>query len=148
MARYIGIDIGSSQVRAAVLSTGYKRTRIEALQEVSLEGAPSVEEAVAGAARALLPHSAGIAAAVGGDAPVLHRLSLPATARKQLEEVLPFELEAQMPIDIAELVYDFRLLRGVPSNGPIEVMSAAARTTQVQARIALIKAALGREPER
>ncbi|HEY4159012.1 MAG TPA: pilus assembly protein PilM, partial [Polyangiaceae bacterium] len=148
MARYIGIDIGTSQVRVAVLSTGYKRTRVEALQEVALTGAPSVDDAVASAARALLPHSDGVAAAIDGDSSFVHRLSLPATARKQLQEVLPFELEAQMPIDIAELVWDFRVLRGTSPSAPIDVMAAAARTTHVQARIDLIKRALGREPDR
>jgi len=62
--------------------------------------------------------------------------------------VLPFELESQMPVDMSELVYDYRVLRGEPTRDGIDVIAALARTEHVKGRIELVKAALGREPER
>lgn len=148
MARYIGIDIGSTHVRALLLSTGYKRVAIEAVQEVAIDATESLERAIHACASSMLPHSDGIAVAIDGDSAFVHRFKLPLTARKQLDAVLPFELESQMPVDMSELVYDYRVLRGDPTREAIDVIAAAARTEQVKARIDLVKAALGREPER
>jgi general secretion pathway protein L len=148
MGRYIGIDIGSSHVRALLLSTGYKRIAIEAVQEVAIDASESLEHAIRACAAGMLPHSDGIAVAVAGDTAFVHRMKLPLTARKQLDAVLPFELESQMPVDMADLVYDYRVLRGDPTRDAIEIIAALARIEQVKDRIELIKRALGREPER
>jgi len=148
MARYIGIDIGSSQVRALLLTTGYRRVAIEAINEVAFDAVESLETALQTCVAAMLPHSDGIAVAIDGDNAFVHRMKLPLTARKQIDAVLPFELESQVPIDMSELVYDYRVLRGDPDRDSIEVIAALARTEQVRERIELIKRALGREPER
>lgn len=148
MARYIGIDIGSSHVRALLLSTGYKRVAIEAINEVAIDSVESLERAIEACATSMLPHSDGIAVALDGDGAFVHRLELPLTARKQLDAVLPFELESQVPIDMSELVYDYRVLRSATNPVAIEVIAALARTEQVKERIELVKRALGREPER
>jgi len=148
MARYIGIDIGSSQVRALLFNTGYKRVAIEAINEVALDSVESLERAIEVCVTPMLPHSDGLAVAIDGDGAFVHRLKLPLTARKQIDAVLPFELESQLPIDMSELVYDYRVLRGAANPVVIDVMAALARTEQVKERIELVKRALGREPER
>ena len=148
MARHIGIDIGSTHVRALLLQTGYKRVAIEAINEVAIDSVESLDKALEVCVGPMLPHSDGIAVAVGGDSAFVHRMKLPLTARKQLDAVLPFELESQMPVDISELVYDYRVLRGEPTRDAIDVIAALARTEQVQERIELVKRAVGREPER
>jgi general secretion pathway protein L len=148
MARYIGIDIGSSHVRALLLVTGYKRVAIEAINEVAIDSVESLDQALTVCATTMLPHADGIAVAIDGDDAFVHRLKLPLTARKQIDAVLPFELESQVPIDMSELVYDYRVLRGEPNASAIEVLAALARTEHVKQRIELVKRALGREPER
>ena len=148
MARYIGIDIGSSHVRALLLSTGYKRVAIEAINELAIDSVESLERAIEVCVAPMLPHTDGVAVAIDGDGAFVHRLKLPLTARKQIDAVLPFELESQMPIDMSELVYDYRILRSEPNAPAIEVLAALARTEQVKQRIELVKRALGREPER
>jgi general secretion pathway protein L len=148
MARHIGIDIGSTHVRALLLSTGYKRVAIEAINEVAIDSAESLEQAVRACTSAMLLHSDGVATAVDGDSTFVHRMKLPLTARKQIDAILPFELESQMPVDISELVYDYRVLRSGPGREWIDVIAALARTEQVKERIELVKRATGREPER
>jgi general secretion pathway protein L len=148
MGRYIGIDIGSTHVRALLLSTGYKRIAIEAIQELAIDAAESLEQAISVCVSPMLPHTDGIAVAIDGDSAFVHRMKLPLTARKQLDAVLPFELESQMPVDMSELVYDYRVLRSDPTRDSIDIIAALARTEQVRERIELIKRALGREPER
>jgi len=148
MARYIGIDIGSSHVRALLLSTGYKRVAIEAINEVAIDSVESLERALEVCVTPMLPHTDGLAVAIDGDGAFVHRLKLPLNARKQIDAVLPFELESQLPIDMSELVYDYRVLRSEPNATAIEVVAALARREQVKERIELVKRALGREPER
>jgi general secretion pathway protein L len=148
MAGFIGIDIGKTHVRAASLSVGYKRLSLGRMEEVALDSVESVERAIQLAVAPLLEHTDGLAVAIDGDHCFVHRIVIPATAQKRLEEVLPFEIEAQVPIDIDELVFDYRALRRRTSVEPVVVMTAAARITTVRSRIELIQAALSRQPDR
>src|SRR4051812_20681934 len=107
MAKIIGIDIQSRHVRAALLVSSYRKFTLESLVEIDRTQVPGLEEAVQACLLPLVPHSDAVAVAVDGDVAFVHRLKLPPTALKQLAEVIPFELEAQVPVDIDELVYDF-----------------------------------------
>ena len=147
MAGFVGIDIGKTHVRAASLSVGYKRLSLARLEEVALDATTSLESAL-GQLAPLLDHADGLAVAIDGDQAFIHRISIPAAAQKRLEEVLPFEVEANVPVDIDELVFDYRSLRRRASTDPVVVMTAAARIDTVRARIDLIKATLGRQPDR
>ena len=115
---------------------------------MAIDSVESLERAIEVCVTPMLPHTDGVAVAIDGDGAFVHRLKLPLTARKQIDAVLPFELESQMPIDMSELVYDYRVLRAEPNAPAIEVIAALARTEQVKQRIELVKRALGREPER
>jgi general secretion pathway protein L len=148
MAGFVGIDIGRTHVRAASVSVGYKRLSLGRLEEVALDSVESLERAVQIVVAPLLEHADGVAVAINGDQCFVHRIAIPATAAKRLEEVLPFEIEAQVPIDIDELVFDYRPLRRKESSDPVVVMTAAARIESVRARIELIQGALSRQPDR
>lgn len=148
MARFLGIDIGARTVRAALITTGYRRLAIERLVEAAIEGPDLVAPAIAAAASQLVTHIDGMEAALDGERAFIHRISLPPAAAKQLAEVLPFELESQVPVDIDELVYGYRLLPRANEKAQLVVLAAAARTEHVRERIALVNTALGREPDR
>lgn len=148
MARFLGIDIGARTVRAALISTGYRKLIIEQLEEAPIESPDQIVPAICLAASRLVQQVDGVATALDGDRAFIHRISLPPAAAKRLAEVLPFELESQVPVDIDELVYDYRLLPRANEKEPLTVLSAAARTEHVRARIALVREALGREPDR
>jgi general secretion pathway protein L len=148
MARVVGIDIRGNHVRAALLHTAYKKVVVERLLELPLESATSLEQAIAAVALPLAQTGESIAVAVEGEYSFIHRLKLPVTAYKQLEEIVPFELEAQVPVDFSELVYDSRTLRRKAATDPLIVLAAASRIDHVRARIALIERVLGRQPER
>lgn len=148
MARFLGIDVGGRSVRAALLSTGYRSLKIERLEEAPIAAPDQVSAALTVAASHLIAQIDGVATALDGERAFVHRIVLPPTAAKQLSEVLPFELEAQVPVDLEELVYDYRLLPRLNEKAPLLVLAGAARTEHVRERIALIHAALGREPDR
>jgi general secretion pathway protein L len=148
MARVIGIDIRSRHVRTVLLSTNLRRIRLEALVEIERDQLPSLEEAVRASFLPLIPGGDSLAAAVDGDVAFVHRLRLPPAALKELDAVVPFELEAQVPVDIDDLVYDFTLLPRQGATSPVDLLAAAVRATHVKERIDLVVKATSREPDR
>ena len=157
MSISVGIDIGAHMVKVAVLRVAYRKTTLEALGCASVAEAGGVVEAIrAASAEALAGKPAdGIAVAIEGVRSVVHTLSLPAGAQKQLDDVLPFELEAALPVEMAESVFDYRVRTGRPAGfdtaeaaSQISILAMVARTEDVRARIELVKGALGQEPER
>src|SRR5690606_26117770 len=105
-------------------------------------------QAVRACAGPLVAEAETIAIALAGERSFVHRIELPLTAQRQLDEVLPFELEAQVPIDLDELTFDHRTLPREPGQDQLVVLAAAARTEHVQECIELCREALGREPDR
>lgn len=146
MAKLIGLDIQQRFVRAVLLATSYRKTSLAALSEVSRAQFGTLEEAVQACLLSMAPQSDSVAIAVDGDVAFIRRLQLPRTAEKQLAEVIPFELEAQVPVEMDQLVYDWVKL---PRHGEaIDVLAAAVRTEHVRERIAVVSRAISREAER
>ena len=117
MSISVGIDVGSSAVRVAVLRVAYRKTTVEALVSVNVTAVGGVKEAIQEAyAQALAGKpSDGIATSIEGTRASVHTLALPASAQKQFGEVLPFELEAALPVDMSESVFDYRVLEARPA---------------------------------
>jgi general secretion pathway protein L len=148
MARFVGIDISPTHVRAALVRSRMRAMVVERLLEVDRSHVETLEQALQTCVLPLLEHGEAMAVAVDGNEAFFHRLTLPASARKQIEEVLPFELEAQVPVEFDDLIHDFRI---IPSRAPgkeIRLITAAAHAERVVGLVGLVRGALGREPER
>ncbi len=153
MPTWLGIDIGSASVKVAAVHTAYRKMTLAGLgvADIAASGGvvPAVQAAVAGA---LGKPGAGDGAAVAlaGSQATMRVLMLPQSAQKQLVEVLPFELEAQVPFDMTDAVFDHRLLKNAPGVEPgmLAVLTGVARVADVQKLITSVKDALGTEPER
>src|SRR5688500_6068349 len=102
MGRFLGIDIGSRVVSAAVLEVGFRRLALSALSEVPRDQFASLDEAVRAATGPLMAQIEAVGVAMDGDVTCTHRLSMPSTSLKQIDEILQFELEAAVPVDIEE----------------------------------------------
>ena len=151
MATWLGIDIGSASVKAALVRATYRKLAL--VRVASVDVAPgSVDDAVRAAVARVLEgerqHADAVAVAIDGSRAAIHRLLLPAAAQKQLVEVLTYELEAQIPFDIEGAVFDWRTLDRGPEDGQIPIVAAVARIEDVRARIDAIKTATTLEPER
>ncbi|HEY2512235.1 MAG TPA: hypothetical protein VGI39_15315, partial [Polyangiaceae bacterium] len=138
MSIAVGIDIGAAAVKVAVLRLAYRKTTLEALATADVAAAGGVLPAIrAASAEALGGKPAdGMAVSLDGVRVAIHTLSLPASAQKQLAEVLPFELEAALPVDIAESVFDYRVRPKKTADGEgettqLSVMAVVARTEDV-----------------
>jgi general secretion pathway protein L len=152
MPTWLGIDIGSSSVKAAVVRSAYRKIAIARVATADLAqsggAVGAVREAVAKALEGEKQGPDAVATAVDGSRAAIHRLLLPATAQKQLADVLGYELESQVPFDLDSAVFDWRLLEAAGVDGQISLVAAVARLDDVRARIDLVKEAIGQEPER
>jgi general secretion pathway protein L len=152
MPTWLGIDIGSASVKAAVIRSNYRKVALVRLASADVAASGGVVEALRVAvARASEGERQGMdanAVAIEGSRAAVHRLLLPATAQKQLADILAYELEAQVPFDLAGAVFDWRMLDRVGDDGQLPIVAAVARIEDVRARIDLVKAVTGQEPER
>ncbi len=148
MARLVGLDIRKAHIRAAVVRTSYRKVTLEVLRDIDVSAVATTEDAVRAVALGLAQHGESLAVAVDGEQAFIHRLRLPKTALKQIDEVLPFEVEAAIPVDIDELVYDHRLLAADAAAQARTALVGAARTESVRSIVDLVRTAVGREPER
>jgi general secretion pathway protein L len=160
MPTWLGIDVGSASVKAAVVRSAYRKLSIVrvASADVAASGGASaaVRSAVAKALEGERQGADAVAAAIDGSRAAIHRLRVPVTAQRQLGDVLAYELEAQVPFDFDGTVWDWRLLDTPGSTrtaegGPadqLSVIAAVARIEDVRSRIELIKDAIAQEPER
>lgn len=160
MSRVVGIDVTPRHVRAALLRVAYRKTLLEDLREVERSDFESLAQAIGACTQGLGEGAAGTAPSVGGSKVdgagvvlegrrvFVHHLAIPVTAQKQIEELLPFEIEAQVPVDIDDLVFDYEVAPTKAGDAMLDVLTVAARIEHVQERIAVAREALGREPDR
>ena len=171
----LGIDIGKYAVKAAVVQTSYRKTVITGLGAVEVASTngdvgaairAAIELAVTkpGLANQVTPQKPDVpdamAVAIEGERAALRVLELPASAERQLADVLPFELEASVPFEMDDSVFDFHVQPSSkkdtksPDAGDaqgaqmIEVLAAVAKIADVKSRIDLLRIAVGTEPER
>ena len=149
MAKFVGIDIQPGCVRAVRLRSSLRRLTLEAAREVAFrDDAQMPEEALRTCVMSLVGQGETVAVALDGTAAFVRRFDLPPTAAKRLTEIVPFELEALIPVDVDSVVHDFSLLKRKRADGYLGVLCAAAHQNRVRAQIDLVRGALGMEPER
>ncbi len=156
MPTWLGVDIGRSSVKVAVVRSAYRKITLEGLFAIEVDEGSDPSAAVRTAVSAALGGLAagdGLAVAIDGSRVAVCTLKLPLSVQKQLGDVLPFELEAQVPLEISESVFDYRVLAsdapaGDAEQGHLSVLVAVARTADVRSRIDFVQGATGTEPER
>lgn len=152
MSTWLGIDIGTTAVKVAAIRSAYRKVQLVGLANVEVVQAGGVSEAISMAVRAVVGegHGDAIAVAIEGSKATVKTVALPGSAIKQLNEVLPFELEATLPFDLTEAVFDYRVQPGLreKKGQELSVLVGVAKTIDVSNRIDQVKASLGVEPER
>jgi type IV pilus assembly protein PilM len=153
----VGLDIGSSAVKAVVLRRGRGGWALVAAGEAPLpegsmqDGAAAeptvVSETVSGLLDSLRLKRAKVAAALSGHAVIVKRLSLPAMSQAELNEAIPWEAEQYIPFDLSEVQLDYQVVGGDgdASNNSLDVLLVAAKRDRIDDRAAVINQA-GRKP--
>ena len=134
----IGLDLGSSCVKAAVLKGTFRGYEVEDFLSLEPEvpdgGGPATDEAVFAAAKAILDTidqpTATIVVGLPAGRVSTWLLEMPFADKKRLEATLPFEVENYVPWDLDTVVLDYQVIEKGP---PARVFSAMAPWKRVEA---------------
>ncbi len=153
----VGLDIGSSAVKAVVLRRGRGGWSLVAAAEAPLpegsvqDGAAAeptvVSETVSQLFDSLKLRRARVVAALAGHAVIVKRLSLPAMSQAELNEAIPWEAEQYIPFDLSEVQLDYQVVgnNADASKTSLDVLLVAAKKDRIDDRTAIITQT-GRKP--
>ncbi len=140
----VGLDIGSSAVKAVELKAAGKGHKVVAFAtepippDSIVDGAIIDGAAVAEAIRRLFENKAfktkDIAASLSGNAVIVKKISLPVMTESELAESIYWEAEQYIPFDIQDVNLDYQILdagTGPESKGTMEVLLVAAKKEKI-----------------
>jgi type IV pilus assembly protein PilM len=154
----VGLDIGSSAVKAVELKPAGKGFRVAAFAsepvppDSIVDGAIIDATAVADAIRRLFENKAfkskEVAASLSGNAVIVKKISLPVMTEAELSESIYWEAEQYIPFDIQDVNLDYQILdpgTGADGKGTMEVLLVAAKKEKIADYTGVISQA-GRTP--
>jgi type IV pilus assembly protein PilM len=140
----VGLDIGSSAVKAVELKPSGKGFKVTAFAiepvppDSIVDGAIIDGTAVAEAIRRLFENKAfktkEVAASLSGNAVIVKKISLPVMTEAELAESIYWEAEQYIPFDIQDVNLDYQILdagRGADSKGTMDVLLVAAKKEKI-----------------
>ena len=154
----VGLDIGSSAVKAVELKASGKSYKVtgfgtEPLPPDSIvDGAIIDASAVADAIKRLFERKAfrakDVAASLSGNAVIVKKINLPVMTEAELSESIYWEAEQYIPFDIQDVNLDYQILNpgtNGDSQGTMEVLLVAAKKEKIADYTGVISQA-GRSP--
>jgi len=141
----VGLDIGSSAVKAVELKPVGKGFRVAAFgsepvpQDAIVDGAIIDAGAVADAIRRVFENNKAfkakdVCASLSGNAVIVKKITLPVMTESELGESIYWEAEQYIPFDIQDVNLDYQILdpgTGPDSRGSMEVLLVAAKKEKI-----------------
>jgi type IV pilus assembly protein PilM len=141
----VGLDIGSSAVKAVELKPSGKGFRVAAFgsepvpPDSIVDGAIIDAGAVADAIRRVFEHNKtfkakDVCASLSGNAVIVKKITLPVMTESELDESIYWEAEQYIPFDIQDVNLDYQILdpgTGPDSRGSMEVLLVAAKKEKI-----------------
>jgi type IV pilus assembly protein PilM len=138
----VGLDIGSSAVKAVELKPAGKAYKVSAFgsepvpPDSIVDGAILDGGAVAGAIRRLFDgrgiKTHDVAASLSGNAVIVKKITLPVMTEAELAESIYWEAEQYIPFDIQDVNLDYQILDGgAGGKGTMEVLLVAAKKEKI-----------------
>ncbi len=140
----VGLDIGSSAVKAVELKPAGKGFKVSAVGIESLppdsivDGAIIDGGAVADAVRRLFANkrfkAKDVVASLSGNSVIVKKITLPTMTEQELSESIYWEAEQYIPFDIQDVNLDYEILEpgtGPESQGSMEVLLVAAKKDKI-----------------
>src|SRR5437016_13210077 len=144
MHRNVGLDWAQDSLRVATMQSGLRGFAIQEVRSAALlaEGTPAERLEAGLAAIDLIPPLGpddSIAVALPGSLVATHLIALPFSDPRRIAQVLPAEVEAAIPFDLSEVVWDAAIL-GVPG-GKTEVLVGMVKKTALREHLEALEAA-------
>jgi type IV pilus assembly protein PilM len=139
----VGLDIGSSAVKAVELKPAGKGFRVSAFgiepvpPDSIVDGAIIDGSAVSDAIQRLFENKAfklkEVAASLSGNAVIVKKISLPVMSEAELSESIYWEAEQYIPFDIQDVNLDYQILDAGKGDGKgtMDVLLVAAKTEKI-----------------
>ncbi len=137
----VGLDIGSSAVKAVELKKGSKGIAVEKLgiellaPELVVDGAIVDQGAVSNTISRLFTEQAiktrAVATSVSGHSVIVKRLSMTPMTEQELYEAIQLEASQHIPFDIAEVNLDHQILESSTPSGNMDVLLVAAKKDKI-----------------
>lgn len=139
----VGLDIGSSAVKAVELRASGKGYRVSAIAsepvppDAIVDGAIIDGGAVAEAIRRLFGQKGfkakDVAASLSGHAVIVKKISLPVMSEHELADSISWEAEQYIPFDIQDVNLDYQVLPGAGADrsGTMDVLLVAAKKEKI-----------------
>jgi len=139
----VGLDIGSSAVKAVELRPAGKGYKVAAFgsepipSDSIVDGAIIDGGAVAEAIRRLFGgrgiKTKDVAASLSGNAVIVKKITLPQMSESELAESIYWEAEQYIPFDIQDVNLDYQILDkgGEPGKGTMDVLLVAAKKEKI-----------------
>ena len=140
----VGLDIGSSAVKAVELKPSGKGYKVSAVAiepvpaDAIVDGAIMDGGAVAAAIRRVFERKGfknkEVAASLSGNAVIVKKISLPVMTEAELSESIYWEAEQYIPFDIQDVNLDYQILdagTGPDSKGAMDVLLVAAKKEKI-----------------
>jgi type IV pilus assembly protein PilM len=155
----VGLDIGSSAVKAVELKPAGRGYRVAAFGSAPVPPDSIVDGAIidAGAVADAIRHvftvnkafkSKDVCASLSGNAVIVKKITLPVMTESELGESIYWEAEQYIPFDIQDVNLDYQILdpgTGPESRGSMEVLLVAAKKEKIGDYTSVIAQA-GRTP--
>jgi len=139
----VGLDIGSSAIKAVELKPGGKggeyhlvNLGLEPLPpEAIVDGAIMDSGAVIDSIQRLFSANKiktnDVACSVSGNAVIVKKISLPQMTPEELAESIHWEAEQYIPFDIQDVALDYEVVEGSGSGGNMDVLLVAAKKDKI-----------------
>ncbi len=140
----VGLDIGSSAIKAVELRPSGKGFRVAALAvepvppDSIVDGAIVDAGAVADAIRRIFANKAfktkNVVASLSGNSVIVKKITLPVMTESELAESIHWEAEQYIPFDIQDVNLDYQILdhgTGADAKGAMEVLLVAAKKEKI-----------------
>lgn len=150
----IGLDIGSSAIKAVELEATRRGYRVAAAGSAPLEEGAIVDgvivegDAVAEAIRVACAsrrfRARNVAAAVGGGSALIRKIRVPRMSDSELDESIHWEFDQHVPFDVEEVALDYRVLDTTPDEehrDTMDVLLVAAKKDRIVERTRVIERA-------
>jgi type IV pilus assembly protein PilM len=154
----VGVDIGSSAVKAVELKVGGKGGDEYQLLNIGLEPLPPeaivdgaimdsgvVIDAVQNLFLDNRIKTAEVATGVSGNAVIVKKISLPQMSEEELAESIHWEAEQYIPFDIQDVSLDYEVVEGAAAGGNMDVLLVAVKKDKISEYTSAITQA-GRNP--
>ncbi|HYQ80461.1 MAG TPA: pilus assembly protein PilM, partial [Anaeromyxobacteraceae bacterium] len=148
----VGLDLGSASVKAVLLESTFRGHAVLDAASAPVapggEGQPGLRERQVAALQALLASrgwrfDAAVAAWPGAGA-ASHLVALPFSDPRRIAETVQFEVEGQIPFDLAEVAWDWQVLE--TRAGRTELYVGVVRREEMKALLALL-GGVGLDPQ-